>query len=177
MSIERNDHSLYSSYREMLIEHLFSGEVMRTVWLTGSAEKRIEILKPQVDDGGYDIVLEARGIVRHVQLKATFVGSTVKRFNIHKALSEKPSGCVICVLVDMPRFELGPFYWFGGGPGEKLPSLDSLAIAKHTKGDSTGKKNARPNIRVLPITKFQKIGTYNELVLKLFGPDNNARAA
>jgi hypothetical protein len=49
------DHNLLSSYREMLLEHLFAGEVMRHVWLSGI--KRLEILKPQVDDGGYDIVL------------------------------------------------------------------------------------------------------------------------
>jgi hypothetical protein len=51
------DHSLLSSYREMVLEHLFSGEVMRHVWLSGI--KRLEVLKPQVDDGGYDLVLEA----------------------------------------------------------------------------------------------------------------------
>ena len=64
-----SNHSLYSRYREMLIEHLFAGEVMRDLWLSGV--ERIEVLKPQVDDGGYDLVLEARGVVRHVQLKTT----------------------------------------------------------------------------------------------------------
>lgn len=61
-----SDHSLLSSYREMLLEHLFAGEVMRRVWLSGI--RRMEILKPQVDDGGYDLLLEANAIVRHVQL-------------------------------------------------------------------------------------------------------------
>ena len=54
------DHRLLSSYREMLLEHLFAGEVMRYVWLSGI--KRLEVLKPQVDDGGYDLVLEANSI-------------------------------------------------------------------------------------------------------------------
>ena len=31
-----NDHSLLSSYREMLLEHLFAGEVMRLVWHWGN---------------------------------------------------------------------------------------------------------------------------------------------
>lgn len=43
------DHSLLSSYREMLLEHLFAGEVMRHVWLSGV--KRLEIVKPQVRRG------------------------------------------------------------------------------------------------------------------------------
>ena len=37
------DHSRHSSYREMLLEHLFVGEVMRHVWVSGG--KRLEILK------------------------------------------------------------------------------------------------------------------------------------
>ena len=44
------DHSRHSSYREMLLEHLFVGEVMRHVWVSGG--KRLEILKPQIDDAG-----------------------------------------------------------------------------------------------------------------------------
>ena len=51
------DHSLLSSYREALLEHLFSGEIMRHVWL--SPLKRLEIHEAQVDDGGYDLVLGA----------------------------------------------------------------------------------------------------------------------
>lgn len=55
------EHSLLSSYREVLLEHLFAGEVMRHLWISGT--KRLEMLKPQVDDGGYDLVLEANAAV------------------------------------------------------------------------------------------------------------------
>jgi hypothetical protein len=88
-----DDNSLLSSYREALLEHLFAGEIMRHVWLSGI--KRLEVLKPQVDDGGYDLVLEAPNVVRHIQLKATFRGSTVKNFRVNVALAKKPSGCVV----------------------------------------------------------------------------------
>jgi hypothetical protein len=70
-------HSLYCRYREMLIEHLFAGEVTRHLWLSGVV--RIEVLKPQVDDGGYDLVLEAGGVVRHFQLKATHIHPQLSR--------------------------------------------------------------------------------------------------
>ena len=65
-------HSLRSSHREALLEHLFAGEIMRRLWICG--EWRLEVLKPQVDDGGYDLVLEANNIVRHIQMKASFTG-------------------------------------------------------------------------------------------------------
>jgi hypothetical protein len=65
-----NIHSLRSFHREALFEHLFAGEIMRRLWIRG--ERRLEVLKPQVDDGGYDLVLEANGVVRDVQMKASF---------------------------------------------------------------------------------------------------------
>jgi len=162
-----SDHSLLSSYREMLLEHLFAGEVMRHVWLSGI--KRLEILKPQVDDGGYDLVLEGNSIVRHVQLKATFRGSTVARFNVNTGLAVKPSGCVVVMLFEPQTLELGPFLWFGAPPGQPLPDLRRYPIAKHTKGNAQGIKLQRPNLRVIPRSAFETAATVADLVERLFG--------
>lgn len=162
-----SDHSLLSSYREMLLEHLFAGEVMRHVWLSGI--KRLEILKPQVDDGGYDLVLEANAIVRHIQLKATFRGSKVSRFTVNAGLAQKPSGCIVGLIFDPGTLELGPFLWFGGAPGCRLPDLSRFSKAKHTKGNAQGVKLERPGLRVIPRAKFQHVETIPELVDKLFG--------
>lgn len=163
-----SDHSLLSSYRESLLEHLFAGEIMRQVWLSGL--KRLEIMKPQVDDGGYDLVLEAGSVVRHLQLKATFRGSTVRSFKVNRRLAAKPSGCVVCMLFDERTLELGPFYWFGGLPGEKLPDLNEFDVAKHTKGNSQGVKAERPNLRVVPRSAFEHVADIKTLAALLFGP-------
>jgi len=151
----------------MLLEHLFAGEVMRHVWF--SPVKRLEFLKPQVDDGGYDLVLETTSIVRHIQLKATFRGSTVRRFNVNAGLAAKPSGCVVCLLFDDKTLNLGPFYWFGGAPNEPLPDLTAFPIAKHTKGNAQGIKNLRPNLRVVPLSAFVSVPTIRQLAVKFFG--------
>ena len=37
-------HSLYSSYREMLVEHLLAAQIMRYLWRRGTV--RMEVLKP-----------------------------------------------------------------------------------------------------------------------------------
>lgn len=79
-TLTATEHSLYSSYREALLEHLFAGEIMRHLWLRGNV--RIETLKPQVDDCGYDLVLEANGVVRHVQLKASHTGSSTRSVKV-----------------------------------------------------------------------------------------------
>jgi hypothetical protein len=161
------NHSLLSSYREMLLEHLFAGEVMRHVWLSGI--KRLEILKPQVDDGGYDLVLEVNSVVRHIQLKATFKGSRVARFNVNVALAEKPSGCVVVQVFDPETLKTDQFLWFGAGPGKKLPGLAGFPIAKHTKGNSLGKKLERPSTRVIPRSKFERLILVEDVAERLFG--------
>ncbi len=62
---------------------------------------------------------------------------------------------------------LGPFLYFGSAPGQPLPSLESMKIAKHTKGNVEGIKAERPNIRVLNKAHFIKLndiqGLYNQL--------------
>lgn len=169
------DHSLLSSYREALLEHLFAGEVMKHVWLSGL--RRLEVLKPQVDDGGYDLVLEAENVVRHIQLKATFNGSTVRDFKVNLGLASKPSGCVVCMRFDRETLALGPFYWFGGKPGQKLPDLSKFRVAKHTKGNAQGVKTERPNLRVLPVSAFQLVSDVPALTALLFGSPHAARDA
>lgn len=162
------EHSLHSSYREALIEHLFVGELMRYRWVQGLG--RLEVLKNQVDDSGYDLVLEYDSVIRHVQLKATFHGSSVRRFTVNTALSSKPSGCVVAVLVAPRTLAIGPFRWFGGSPGAPLLSLDRLAVAKHTKANAQGVKSARPNIRVLPLAAMEEVSSIEALCEMLFGP-------
>jgi hypothetical protein len=167
MSTIANHNSLLASYREMLLEHLFAGEVMRHIWLSGI--KRLEILKPQVDDGGYDLVLEANTVVRHIQLKGTFRGSKVNRFSINTGLALKPSGCVVVLLFEQATLELGPFLWMGGAPGQRLPDINKYPIAKHAKGNAQGVKLDRPGIRAVPRTAFDKVPTIADLAEHLFG--------
>jgi hypothetical protein len=35
----------------------------------------LEILRPEVDSGGYDLALEFKRLTRHVQLKSSFTGA------------------------------------------------------------------------------------------------------
>ena len=69
----RAHHTTHSSYRETLIEHLFLGELMRSLWLQRVTQ--FEVLRPQVDDSGYDLVIEANRVTRHIQLKSSFRGA------------------------------------------------------------------------------------------------------
>ncbi len=158
---------LFSSYRERLIEHLFVGELLRALWLGGIPQ--VEVLRSEVDGAGYDVVLECRSITRHVQLKAARLGGTRANVGVNVNLANKPSGCVIWVYFNPKSLQLGPFYWFGGPPGRPLPPLSHFKVGRHTKGDASGHKAKRPNIRVVPKGQFVKVDTVTELVTRLFG--------
>jgi hypothetical protein len=60
--------------------------------------QKVEVLRAEVDDGGYDLVFELGEIVRHVQLKTRFVGRTTRNKNplpINVRLEEHLGGCVV----------------------------------------------------------------------------------
>lgn len=156
-----------SSYREKLIEHLFIGELLRISWMKGKCS--LEIAKPEVDYQGYDVIAEDNGIIRHIQLKAAGANAKTAVQKIHVGLSKKPSGCVVWIYFDENTMKLGPFLLFGGEPGEKLPSIDGLKIAKHTKANASGVKAERPDIREVTKGMFTKYESAEDIYVALFG--------
>lgn len=160
-------HSEQASYREKLLEHLFVGELLRHLWKAQIFD--VEILSPEVDNSGYDIVLECNGVLRYIQLKSSFIGSKTARQNLNLRLAQKPGGCVVWMYFDAETLDLGPFYWFGGEPGGQFPDISDLKVARHSKGDASGVKNERANIRVLPKGRFEKLEDMAEVAARLFG--------
>lgn len=157
----------HSTYRESVLEHLFIGEVMTYCWR--ERLPRIEILKSQVDNAGYDVVLEANGIMRHVQLKSWHVGAATPGVNINVELANKPSGCVVWMFVDPGTLESSHFLWFGEGPGESLASLDTFKTSTHNKRNAQGVKTERPSNRYVTRRFFTLLPMIEAVVVKLFG--------
>ena len=56
-------HYAESSARENLIEHVFLGELLHGLWRKNVWD--LEILRPEVDSGGYDLALEFRADPSH----------------------------------------------------------------------------------------------------------------
>ncbi|QFI38159.1 hypothetical protein FR932_10040 [Moritella marina ATCC 15381] len=161
-----SQHNLNSSFREKLIEHSLISELLKISWKNGSCS--IEIAKPEVDNQGYDLIMEDLGAIRHVQLKTSHIGSSTARQKLHVALASKYSGCVVWVYFNEATLELGPFLFFGGKPNEKLPDMENFPVAKHTKGNADGIKNERPSMRIISKSKFKVIDTVEELYRTLF---------
>ena len=127
----------------------------------------MDILRSHTDRSGYDILLEANGVERHVQLKSSFVGAKTARQKINVRLAEKPSGCVIWVWFDPETLELSEFLWFGASPGKPLPALGDK-VGKHVKGNRHGHKAERASIRVINKGRFERIADVKALADRLF---------
>uniref|UniRef100_UPI003A94006F hypothetical protein n=1 Tax=Cobetia marina TaxID=28258 RepID=UPI003A94006F len=169
---EMSKHTENSTYREKLIEHLFVGELLKKSWIHDRCD--LEVAKPEVDNSGYDIILEAHGVIRHVQLKTSYLGSKTAKQNLHMRLAAKQSGCVLWIYFDQETLALGPFLFFGAAPGQPLASIASAKVAKHTRPNHTGAKAERPNIREINRGQFQSYATLDGIYDALFGPPPSA---
>jgi len=156
-----------SSFREKLLEHLFVGELLKELWIRDNAGA--EVLRPEVDFGGYDLVIELDGIIRHLQLKASHAEAKAAKVNISKQLQQKPSGCVIWLRFDPTTLKLGPFLWFGSEPGTPMGDISKYPLAKNTRADSTGKKGFRKNLHCVPKSAFTRLNSIGEVIERLFG--------
>jgi hypothetical protein len=159
-------HSTHSSLREAILEANFVGELLRTLWCAGA--RQVELLRATVDCAGYDVVLDYRGVVRHIQLNSSYNGAKTARVDVNTALAMKPSGCVIWICFDDNTMQLGPFLWFGGAPGIPLPDLGTQ-MGLQSRGNSGGKKQQRPAMRVIRRSRFERVDNMEGLVGKLFG--------
>lgn len=155
----------FSSSLEKVLEHRLIAELTTHLWIEGVTE--VEILRGEVDCHGYDLVMEARGILRHIQLKAMVRGGKRRDVGVHTRLAAKPSGCVIWMIYDPQTLELGPFLWFGDKPGAPLPPLGNR-IGRHSKGNAEGLKLERWTQRQVGKSRFTELADIGELSRALF---------
>jgi hypothetical protein len=167
MAIAATPSSHASSCLEKVLEHRFLAEVTSTLWRQGVTD--FEVLQSQVDSHGYDVVIEALGVIRHIQLKAMVHGGKRQAVGVNQRLAAKPSGGVIWMVYDPATLALGPFYWFGGAPGHRLPELGNR-VARHTRGNAAGLKAGRPRHRLIAKSRFALASDAAALVELLFGP-------
>ena len=140
--------------RENLIEHVFLGEPLRGLWRKNVRD--LEVLRPEVESGVYDLALEFKGVTRsraaEVQLHR---GTAVGDVTAHVKLLDWPLACIFWIFFDPDTLALRPFLLFGGAAGEKMPSMGDR-VAKHAKLNAMLEKIDRPAHRVISKSRFAK---------------------
>jgi hypothetical protein len=159
-------HSLNSTLRENILEHLFIGELLRTLWQWGVTDT--EVLRSEFDAGGYDLVLSRGTLTRHVQLKSVLFDGKAANVKVSRKLASRSSGCVVWLVVS-PNLEVVDVLYFGGTAGNPLPRIEGFTVAKHTKANADGVKLERQEHRVVPRGKFERVGSISNLIPKLLG--------
>ena len=157
-----------STFRERMIEHFFLAELLQEFWIRQDV---VEVSRPEVDSG-CDLILEARDVIRHVQLKTMARGAKTARQKIQLSLGRKPSGCVVLLEFEcLPSGRLGLRYrFFGGQPGHPMQNIIHAHCVKHSKSNAMGEKAVRPKLRYIPKGEFEPVGSIKELGERLFGP-------
>lgn len=165
-------HFTQSTLRERIVEHAFVGDALRTLWRWGVHD--VEVLRSEFDAHGYDLVMARGRVVRHIQFKT---GQTPKpgRVSLGRSLADRPSGCAIWIRVS-PMLEMGPFFWFGGLPGEPAPSLETYAPSRRPTRNKQGERPVRQNHVDVPGAAFAQLDTLDAVLEALFGPLAPARA-
>jgi hypothetical protein len=141
--------------------------LIRYLWAAGL--DRVEILTPEVDASGYDLVLTFGRVVRHVQIKCSVEGGKAKDQKVNASLALQPSGCIVWVVVEGQSLEFRRFLWFGDKPGRPLPDLSSFKAARHTRANSDGIKGFRANTKIIARSRFVVLNDMASLVAALFG--------
>jgi hypothetical protein len=163
--METEAHFLQSTLRERIVEHVFIGDALRSLWRLGVTD--VEVLRSEFDAHGYDLVMARGSIVRHIQFKTGT--SKPRNVSVALALGEKPSGCVIFIQITS-ALEMGPFYWFGGpAPDDRLPPITGYTKPTRTTPNKAGNYPERQNHRNVPVSAFQQLGSLDSVLRKLFG--------
>lgn len=156
-------HFTHSTLRERIVEHVFIGELLRTLWRRGIAD--VEMLRPEFDAHGYDIVMSRGAIVRHIQLKTQAAG----KVSVGRTLAEKPSGCVLWLGLNRATLELGPYLWFGELPGKPLPDISKYPNPLRPTHNAVGVRPPRLKHHSIPSKAFEVLLTLDQVAERLFG--------
>jgi hypothetical protein len=162
--METEAHFRQSPLRERIVEHVFIGDALRSLWRLKVTD--VEVLRSEFDAHGYDLVMARGQLVRHIQFKTGT--SKPRKVPVALALGEKSSGCVIFIQIT-PALEMGPFYWFGGAPGHPLPSITAYPKLTRTTPNKAGEYPERQNHRNLPGSAFERLESLDSVLTKLFG--------
>lgn len=158
--------AVLSNVREKILEHRLVSDLAEVMLRRGV---EMDVMRSEFDAHGHDVVFEAAGVIRHVQLKAMVAGGKRRDVNVNVRLRSRPSGCVVWMVYDPATLQVIEYRWFGGTPGEALPDLGTK-IARHAKGNATGEKTPRTGQRLVGKAMFEVLPGLAELADRLFGP-------
>jgi hypothetical protein len=159
---------------EKILEYRFLADLTSALWVD---DIPCDVMRSDVDHHGYDLAIEANGILRHIQLKGKTHGAETNEWHFNVNLWKRGSGCIVILEHKDKCSEISDIRFLGGDPGQRLtdffPLLTDKRQEKHlSEGEKPSKKVTLKEGKI-PQLDPQLTGNGKELVkklvLKLFG--------
>jgi predicted Rossmann-fold nucleotide-binding protein len=165
-----------SRYVENVLKHAFVAQLASEVWARDPFAN-LQVYNSEVDDSGFDIVLQLGSHVRYVQLKQTRNDKVPRSSSVRLSFAVMPGSCVVLMSHSIDKLHLTHYRFWGAGPSEPMQSIAALKATKSPiRRDTEGKRKLRTNYRDVPVGQFKGPLNTGELLDLLF-PSNAASEA
>jgi hypothetical protein len=162
-----------SSHVENVLRHAFLAELAGEVWRDDPNEP-LGISKAEVDDSGYDLVLERNGTIRRVQMKHAHEQKTPKSFSVRVEFATYPGSCIVVISHTLSDLKPASYSFYGGGPDEEMPYIEAHRTTKSpVRRGADGKRKLRVNYRDVPFSRFKNGLPMRQLLQELFPGSGN----
>jgi len=158
ISLIMNDYK-HSLFREALLENKFLADFFEHIWLNDLVSD-IEIMKPTIDNAGYDLVIANSNKTLFLQLKGKKKGAR-NPIPVNEKLFSKPKAGILLIECDDTNGQSIQLNYRYLNTDDLEPN--ELPNAKHPKGDANGEKKEKPHTKKVNIGQFQK-KTFKEVV-------------
>lgn len=163
-----------SSHVENVLRHAFLAELASEVWRDDPNE-RLGISKAEVDDSGYDLVLERNAVIRRVQMKHAHDEKSPKKFSVRVEFAMYPGSCIVVISHSLVDLKPTSYSFYGNGPDQEMPYIEAHRTTKSpVRRGADGKRKLRHAYRDVPYSRFKKGLSMRELIQELFPGSGNA---
>lgn len=157
-----------SSHVENVLRHAFLAELASEVWRDDPNEP-LGISNAEVDDSGYDVVLERNAIIRRIQLKQHHEGKAPRAFSVRVEFATYHGSCIVAIAHSLIDLKPTSYSFYGSGPEEPMPYVEALRTTKAPgRRTADGKRIMRMKYRDVPFSQFKRNLSIRQLIEELF---------
>lgn len=164
-----------SSHVENVLTHAFLAALASEVWRDDPNEP-LGIYKAEVDDSGYDVILERNATIRRIQLKQAHEEKTPSKFSVRVEFATYPGSCIVVITHSLLDLKPTSYSFYGSTPDEPMPYIEAHRTTKASgRRTADGERVLRLKYRDVPFSRFKKNLSMRQLIEELF-PNSGAHA-
>ena len=157
-----------SSHVENILRHAFLAELASEVGRDDPNEP-LGISNAEVDDSGYDVIVERNATIRRIQLKQAHDGKTPKLFSVRVEFATYPGACIVVIAHSLLDLEPTSYSFYGSSPNDPMPCIEAHRTTKAPgRRTADGERVLRLKYRDVPFSRFKRNLSMRQLIGELF---------